>query len=531
MRRITSLIAMFALTCACGDNITVIPAQPDSGIEPIEFAPAGSISAASGRGSFAFGVATAATQIEDQNPTTDWYVFTAPTPEGLGKGTFVGEASMGYTRALDDVELIAGLGLDVYRFSVEWARVEPERDVIDEDALAHYDAVIDELLGRGIEPMITVHHFSNPIWVDDPRDLGCAAGPTDANLCGFDSAGIDEILAELHEHARLLGERFGDRVDDWCAVNEPINYLLASYGVGVFPPGKTRLLTDFDRFIGVIRNYIRAHVAIYDGLKQGDTMDADGDGIAASVGLSLSVAKWLPARDNLPSSDSEDIAAAERVEYVFHHVFIESLRQGAFDPDVDQILDEPQPDWTGKIDWLGVQYYSRNGVTGSIAVIPVLRLMVCFGAFDFGACVPPEEPSHWVPSMRYEYWEPGIHEILKDFGQRWPELPLTVTESGLATEVGRRRAEHVIRSLEQIARARDEGVDVRGYYHWSLMDNFEWAEGYGPRFGLYQVDYTSYERTATEGATVLGEIAGSRRITVEQRAAYGGLGPMTPEPQ
>jgi beta-glucosidase len=106
---------------------------------------------------------------------------------------------------------------------------------------------------------------------------------------------------------------------------------------------------------------------------------------------------------------------------------------------------------------------------------------------------------------------------------------MIVTESGLATRVGRRRAEHVVRSLEQIQRARDEGVDVRGYYHWSLTDNFEWAEGFGPRFGLYTVDYDSYARTPTEGATVLGEIAGARSLSSEQRAELGGLGPMTPE--
>ena len=119
---------------------------------------------------------------------------------------------------------------------------------------------------------------------------------------------------------------------------------------------------------------------------------------------------------------------------------------------------------------------------------------------------------------------------MKDFSGRWPALPLTVTEWGLATEVGRRRAEHVVRSLEQIARARDEGVDVRGYYHWSHYDNFEWSEGFGPRFGLYSVDRATLERTATEGATMLGEIAGARQLSATTRETYGGLGPMTPEP-
>jgi beta-glucosidase len=132
--------------------------------------------------------------------------------------------------------------------------------------------------------------------------------------------------------------------------------------------------------------------------------------------------------------------------------------------------------------------------------------------------------------MGYEYWAPGLYDILMEYHERYADLPLMVTEAGIATEVGRRRAEHVTRTLEQIHFARRAGADVRGYYHWTLMDNFEWAEGYEPRFGLYRVDRAGeYARVPTEGATLFGEIAGARRLTIEQRETYGGLGPMTPE--
>jgi beta-glucosidase len=502
----------------------------DDAAPTIEFPQPGSSSAASGRDSFAFGAATAATQIEDQNPNTDWYLWTAPAPDGLAKSEFVGDASRGYTMALQDVQLLADMNLDVYRFSIEWARIEPQRDVIDEDALAHYDEVIDALIDAGIEPMITVHHFSSPVWVDDPRIPGCGDGPTDTHLCGWEHAeGGPLIIEEIAEHARLLGERYGDRVDDWATVNEPINYLLASYGLGEFPPGRGLLLPNFEGFMDVVRSYVGAHVAIYDALKEADTIDADGDGVAASVGFTLNVAEWVPARDNLPSDNPDDIAAADRVRYAYHYVFVESLRQGRFDSTLDQVFDEEHADWAGKLDWLGVQYYSRISVSADRGVIPGVDAMVCFGGFDLGSCLEPEDPTHWVPDMSYEYYEPGVYNVLTDFSSRWPDLPMIVTESGLATRVGRRRAEHVVRSLEQIQRARDEGVDVRGYYHWSLTDNFEWAEGFGPRFGLYTVDYDSYARTPTEGATVLGEIAGARSLSSEQRAELGGLGPMTPE--
>jgi beta-glucosidase len=514
-----AILIAVALT-GCGDD------PPD----PIEFAASGSTSAASGAGSFTFGVATAATQIEDQNPNTDWYVWSGPEPDGLGKDTFVGEAVRGYTLALDDVDLIAAMNLDSYRFSIEWGRIEPERDVIDEDALAHYDELIDELIDRGIEPMITLHHFSNPLWVDDPRISGCPGGVSEDYLCGWHyEDGAIAIVEEFAEHARLLATRYGDRVDDWATVNEPINYLVASYGVGFFPPGRTLLLTDFPEFMAVVRAYINAHVAAYDALKEADTIDADGDGVAASVGYTLNVAEWVAARDNMVSEDPEDLAARDRVKNAYHYVFTESLRQGKFDSDLDFTYEEEQPSWQGKLDWLGVQYYSKISVSADRAILPGVDAMLCFGGFDLGSCVYPEDQTHWVPDMGYEYYEPGVYNVLKDFSTRWPDLPLIVTESGLATDVGRRRAEHVVRSLEQITRAIDDGVDVRGYYHWSLTDNFEWAEGYEARFGLYSVDYTTYERTPSEGATVLGEIAGSRLLTTEQRQELGGLGEMTPE--
>src|SRR5690349_10613248 len=141
----------------------------DGGPPPvdIDFGMPGSTSAAAGRGSFRFGVATAATQIEDMNPTTDWYLWTQPEAEGgLGHGVFVDDAVQGYTHAIEDVALLEEMNLDAYRFSVEWPRVEPMRDVIDEAALAHYDELVDALVAAEITPMITVHHFSNPVWVD-----------------------------------------------------------------------------------------------------------------------------------------------------------------------------------------------------------------------------------------------------------------------------------------------------------------------------------------------------------------------------
>lgn len=519
-------------TESAGTGETGATGEPTTGEPARQFPPIGPIVGPGGRGSFRFGAASAATQIEDMNPTVDWYVWTAPPPDGLGRGTFVGDAARGYSLALADVDLLAAMHLDSYRFSVEWARIEPQRDQIDQDALAHYDQFIDALLARGIRPMITVHHFSNPIWVDDPRDKDCADGPGDANLCGWNHPdGGPLVVEEFAEHAALLAATFGDRVDEWATVNEPLNYLLGAYGQETFPPGKNGILTDIEgTVIAAARNFLAAHAAAYDALKAGDAVDADGDGLAASVGFTHAVAEWVPARNNQPSDDPADIAARDRVAWVYHHLFVEALLQGGFDPQLDGSLDEPHPDWQGKLDWLGVQYYFRGGVTSDPGLMPLIAATPCFGDIDFGACVPMLDPTYAVPAMNYEHHPRGLYDLLVEFGARWPDLPLVVTESGIATEVGARRAEVVVRALEGIDRARQEGVDVRGYYHWSLYDNFEWALGFTPRFGLYRVDYTTYARAPTDGATVLGDIAAAREIGPERAAQYGGDGPLTPEP-
>ena len=492
----------------------------------------GSLVSAEGAGSFRFGAASAATQIEDQNPSTDWYVFTRPAPEGLGKGhAFVGEAAGGYTRAISDIQLIKAMGLDSYRFSIEWARIEPERDRIDETALQHYSDFIDALLAEGIRPMLTLHHFSNPTWVADPRDSECVRGPSDVNLCGLGHpVGGPLVVEEMRQHAALIASRFGNRVDEWATLNEPVNYLLAAYGVGSFPPGRSLVMSSLlEGFMPVVRDYLHAHAAMYAAVKAADLVDADGDGSAADVGFTLATPYLEASRDNAPSDEPTDIEARDRADYVMHQLFVQAVLDGAFDPELDGTASEPQPEWAGTLDWLGVQYYMRVGVTGTPGLLPVLNLTPCFGGFDFGSCLPPLDPNNCVPSMKYEYLPEGLYHVLSSFSRRWPELPLVVTESGLATRVGERRAENVVRALEQIQRARGEGADVRGYYYWSLYDNFEWAEGFDPRFGLYTVDYANFERTPTLGAKVLGEIAKARSLGGENVDRYGGTGPLTPE--
>ena len=517
--------------------------------DPITLPAMGSLSAPSGAGHFRMGAATAATQIEDMDTHTDWSVWSAPTAMGgLGHDTYVDDAVQGYTHALDDIALLSALHVDSYRFSMEWARLEPTRDTQDAAAVAHYDALVNALVTANIRPHVTLFHFSNPLWVDDPRNdpATCDASSADATqLCGWSSAHASAIVEQLREHACFMGTHFGDRVDEWGTINEPVNYLFAAYGIGYFPPGRAYFLAHTDTFIAVVRSFIEAHVAMYEALHRCDTVDADGDGVAASVGIPLSVADWVPARNNAPSTDPEDIAAANAMAYVYHYLLVDSLRDGTFDANLDGTSDETHPEWLTSaghpsIDWLGLQYYFRAGVTGrNGGLLPLIHATPCTSGINAGACLPAGDATWNVPVMGYEWYAEGLYDVIMAFHGRYQtgtgfangSLPLVITESGIATQVGARRAENVVRTLEQIERAIGDGADVRGYYHWSLMDNFEWASGYTPHFGLYRVDrtMTGYPRTITEGGTVFGDIAASRTITQAQRMQYGGVGPMTPE--
>ncbi|MFJ9213848.1 glycoside hydrolase family 1 protein [Streptomyces sp. NPDC102264] len=497
------------------------------------FSTIGSPAAPSGKGSFRFGVSSSATQIEDQNTTTDWYKWSRPAPEGLGRSPFVGEGVQGYSKAIEDIGLLEDLNVDSYRFSIEWARVEPRRDQIDEKALDHYSKQIDALIARGIRPMIVIHHFTNPLWVDNPEDTGCANGPSDTNLCGLDHpAGGPLVVQEMAEHAKLLAERFGDRVDEWATLNEPMVYMLFSHAFGAGPPGKANLSAAFStKFVPAIRQYINAHAAMYKAVKRYDRYDADHDGLNSAVGLTASIKQYVAVRDGKISTEARDIAARDRFRRFFELNILDSLWKGGFDTDFDGTADETHPEWKGTLDWLGIQLYDRTGVsdpgpTPGPNTLPAINVDVC-GA---PPCLPLLDPTYFIPAMGYESDPKGLYPVLKDFGARYHGLPLIVSESGIATTSGKRRAEFTVRALEQIDRVRTEGVDVRGYYHWSLMDNFEWLQGYGARFGLYTVDRTTMERTPTEAATLYSAIARSRTLSPAVRAAYGGSGPLTPEP-
>lgn len=478
---------------------------------------------------FRWGAASAAHQIEGGNTNNNWYQFeTLSAFEGLTVEPS-GDAVGGYTRYEDDADLLVDLGADVYRLSIEWSRVEPSRDTWDEAEWDHYRAVLEALRARGVEPMVTLHHFTEPIWVQDLSDLECAAGPTDANLCGWTQAEVPQEFAEFSAEAAT---RFGDLVDEWTTFNEPGGYLLSGYLGGIFPPGEFNL-TGGDiqaNVIPVAAGLADGHVAAYAAVKAADTTDADGDGTVARVGFTNSI-QWIVPVD---ADNPEDVAAAERMQALYGFIFPDAVVLGLLDRDLDGVPEESHPEWANSVDLLGYQYYFRLFVKAQ-ASFPPLDAIPCDPAVldilglelaDVGC---PEPHPDDVTDMDNENYSPGLGLLAPVLAERYPGVPLRVTEAGLATDSGTRRAESIVRELVGLHAAIEAGAPVDGYIHWSLTDNFEWARGFAPHFGLYSVDRATMERSSTLGAEVFARIIEDNGIRQSVLDEYGVGEHLSPE--
>ncbi len=385
---------------------------------------------------FAWGTATASHQIEGGNWNNDWWRF--EHREGTNVAEPSGDACDAWHRWPLDADVVRDLGLDNYRFSLEWSRIQPERDVWSTASLDRYAAMCDGLRERGIDPVVTFHHFTTPRWVAD-------AG-------GWESdATVDAFVAFCERAARHLG---ADRIARACTINEPNIVAVMGFMLGAFPPGKT----DRDLAGAVGDRFVAAHRRAMDALR------TELPGVPC--GLTLAMADWAAVGDS-PEELERAQARMERNR----------------DRMEDKFLRATEGD-----DFLGVQAYSRyrydaDGMIGAEAGVPTLV-------------------------MGYEYWPQALEASLR---HAWDVtgggVPLIVTENGIATEDDAERIAYVRAALEGVLRCIADGVDVRGYTYWSLLDNFEWAYGYEPRFGIVEVDRRTFVRTPKPSARWLGEVA------------------------
>jgi len=414
---------------------------------------------------FFLGTATAAHQIEGglDNDWTDWERgFHADGSPHVKDRTVSGAACDSWNRFSEDLQLMRRLGANAYRFSVEWSRLEPSEGAWNDEAAERYLSWAHALRNAGIEPLVTLHHFTLPRWV--------------ATQGGWMNDRTVDLLVAFTER---VAKKLGSAVDFWCTINEPNVLMAMSYLKGVFPPG----LKDQRLCVQGLARLLRAHGRMVEALREHDTVDADGDGFSTRIGLAHHVRVFQPA-----TRHPFDRLAAGLTDQLFNQAIVDALVHGRITLAIPGIvdIDEPAPNLKGSLDWLGLNYYGRDHIRVNLSD-PSLSEQY----------VPADRPTS---DLGWDIYPEGMYRVLRRYGALG--LPIYVTENGIADHRGDKRSEFLRSHFEALVRAARDGVDVRGYFHWSLLDNFEWAEGHEPRFGLYRVDYGDAEKRREETPAV-----------------------------
>jgi beta-glucosidase len=383
---------------------------------------------------FRWGTATAAHQVEGNNTNNDWWEWEHRPDTVCVEPS--GDACDQYHLYDEDLRLLAALGFDNYRFSIEWSRIEPEEGQFSQAAIDHYRRVCAACLANGVDPVVTFHHFTTPLWA-----VADGGGWHD-----------DKIVDRFTRFCERAVDGLGDLITRACTINEPNVVTYIGYQVGVFPPGTL----DADLWRKAYENMIAAHRKSYDAIKAGR-----GD---FPVGLTMSMSDYQA----VPADDENAAKTRDTVRYFAEDVFLEPCKGD---------------------DFIGVQTYSRSrvgaeGMLGPEDEVPVL-------------------------GMGYEYYPEALEATIRRAWEVTDHVPVLVTENGIGTDDDDQRRAYVETALDGVANCLADGIDVLGYTYWSLLDNFEWAFGYGPRFGIVDVDRTTQERRPKPSARWLGQIARS----------------------
>ena len=428
---------------------------------------------------FLWGAATSAHQVEGDNRHNDWWRF-EQLPGKIAGGATSGPACRHYQRFDSDFALAAGDGHHAHRLSLEWSRIEPERGRFDAAEVAHYHAVFASLRGHGLRPIVTLHHFTNPLWIADRG--GWEHRDTVDRFCEF---------------VRFCAREFGGEVDWWCTVNEPEVFAFRGWSEGVWPPGKR----DEGAALVVIAHQLEAHGRAYRILHHEDRQDADGDGRAAIVGFAKHHPQLEPDRPWFPL----DRLRAHFENRVFNDAVEEATVTGEIRLSIPgaKAVRRTVPELARSLDYIGLNYYTRWKVRMFAPDPHVARR---------GAP---------LTDLKWEIYPRGFEEALVRVGRLG--VPVLVTENGFADRADAFRPRALVAYLLHLGRAVERGANAVGYLHWSLMDNFEWADGYRGRFGLYRVDFQDPARTRvrTRSADLYARIARANAIDREVVAEAG----------
>lgn len=423
---------------------------------------------------FVWGVASSAYQIEgayekDGRGPSIWDTF-CHTPGKIYRGHVGDEAADHYHRYADDVGMMAELGLDAYRFSIAWSRVLPAgKGKVNPKGLDFYDRLVDVLMEQGITPFPTLHHWDLPQALQDE-------GGGWANR---------ETAYHFAEFARVTVERLGDRVTRWITHNEPFVLSVLGHYTGEHAPGLTDPFATFQ----VGYHLLLSHGLAVDVLRTCSRQPLE-------IGITLDYSPMHPATES-----DEDRQAARRLDGIRNRMFFEPILLGEYPQDVREMLgplmpeikDEDLRHMSAPIDFVGLNYYTRTVVRHDPG-FPVIAAS-------------PVEPEGNEYSMMWEIYPEGMYETITRVWNDYRPPSIYITENGIPVpdDVDHdgqvrdyRRIRYLRDHLFQVHRASETGIPVKGYFHWSLTDNFEWAFGYRMRFGLVFVDFDTQERTIKE---------------------------------
>lgn len=412
---------------------------------------------------FLWGTALSAHQAEGGNDRNDWWAF-EQEPGRIDGGDRSGQGNDHYRRYSEDFRLLRGLNTNAVRLSVEWSRVVPEEGRVDRRELDHYRAVLDAAQAAGLEVFATTHHFTCPQWF--AREGGFA---------------VERNLDHFRRYIEIIGRNLGERVRFWNTINEPAVYAESGWLRGEFPPG---LRFDMETATRVLRHLVLAHGYAYQGLHEFSRADVQ-------VGLVKNLPVFEPLR---PEHDGDRAVAAMQDEW-FNEFVLRAVETGVLrDPTPGTGGVETALPWLrGTTDFWGVNYY-----------------MTLFASADDPFETRPAREGEAVTQMGWGVHPDGLTRVLRRLAGS--ARPLYVTENGCATEDERFRSEYIARHLAAVHAAIEAGVDVRGYFHWTGVDNFEWARGWTPRFGLIGFDPETFERTVKRGGRFYAAVAGDNAL-------------------
>jgi beta-glucosidase len=414
---------------------------------------------------FLWGTATSAHQVEGHNTNNDWWHWEQETGTIL-QGHKSGSACNWWENAEADLDRAAEMGTNAHRLSLEWSRIETEPSVFDREALQRYRQILRALHDRRLEPMVTLHHFSNPRWLVEKGDFG-----------------TDLAVDYFRRYTARVVEALGDLVPRWITINEPVAYVFNRYVEGTFPAPKRK---GWGAARHALRNLLRCHAAAYHTIKE------------AAPEASVGVAKNLIAFDPWPGTGRLGDWWARQISWLYNDWWMEAMRDGRLRwplgrGRIDGLADS--------FDFTGVNYYTR-----------------------FYTRFPRLYERKWGPEATVsdgdygEVYPEGLFRVIKHV--RRYEKPIYVTENGVPDARDRLRPGFLLSHLREIWRAVSFNWPIMGYYHWSLVDNFEWDRGWTQRFGLIGLEPETQARTVRPSGDLYKEICTGGNISSDMTARY-----------